>query len=112
MGTTRLANAIARDSFSPEALQIDMVEHAGRCAEGRARRERHIRELAYDYWQSAGEPEGRDLEFWLRAEYDHDDAAGYYDEVRAERDAILAEEELGYDLDDEYADPDLDDDDD
>lgn len=25
-------------------------------------------ELAYQFWEDAGKPEGRDLEFWLKAE--------------------------------------------
>lgn len=33
-----------------------------------AAREEAIRRRAYDLWQSAGRPEGRDLEFWLSAE--------------------------------------------
>jgi len=32
-----------------------------------AERERLIRELAYQLWQSEGSPEGRDEEFWERA---------------------------------------------
>ena len=27
-----------------------------------------IRQLAYDLWESGGRPEGREMEFWLRAE--------------------------------------------
>jgi hypothetical protein len=30
-------------------------------------REREIRELAYQLWESEGSPEGRDEEFWHRA---------------------------------------------
>jgi hypothetical protein len=33
-----------------------------------AAREEAIRGRAYDLWQAAGRPEGRDLDFWLRAE--------------------------------------------
>lgn len=30
-----------------------------------------IRTRAFGLWQEAGRPEGRDLEFWLRAEQEH-----------------------------------------
>jgi hypothetical protein len=30
--------------------------------------ERLVRERAYFLWEDAGEPEGRDMEFWLEAE--------------------------------------------
>ncbi|SFJ27603.1 DUF2934 domain-containing protein [Bradyrhizobium sp. Gha] len=33
-----------------------------------AAREEEIRRRAYDLWQTAGRPEGRDLDFWLSAE--------------------------------------------
>lgn len=31
-------------------------------------REEEIKQTAYQLWEQEGHPEGRDLEFWLRAE--------------------------------------------
>lgn len=36
-------------------------------------RERRIRERAAQLWVAAGRPEGRDNEFWMRAEHQIDD---------------------------------------
>jgi hypothetical protein len=33
-------------------------------------REERIRHRAYALWQAAGEPEGRDAEFWTKAEFE------------------------------------------
>lgn len=35
-------------------------------------RERRIRRRAHQLWQEAGQPEGRDQEFWEKAELDID----------------------------------------
>ncbi len=35
------------------------------------RRKQEIRARAFDLWDQAGRPSGRDLEFWLQAEREH-----------------------------------------
>ncbi|WP_407123062.1 DUF2934 domain-containing protein [Bradyrhizobium sp. STM 3561] len=42
-----------------------------------AAREEVIRRRAYDLWQTAGRPEGRDLDFWLSAEREFLRVNGY-----------------------------------
>jgi hypothetical protein len=37
-------------------------------------RQKWIEERAYALWREAGSPQGRDLEFWLEAEWEHDQA--------------------------------------
>ena len=35
-------------------------------------RNREIRERAFHLWEADGSPEGREMDYWLRAEQDHD----------------------------------------
>lgn len=50
---------------------------------------RRIREIAYDLWEKEGRPEGREHEFWLRAEEIVD---GKTDEARSESEDRLDRE--------------------
>ena len=45
-------------------------------ADGKAERERTIRERAYAIWHDEGRPAGKDREHWLRAEREHDRNSG------------------------------------
>jgi hypothetical protein len=95
-GATTMAENAVLDPFDPKLLRLNEVEYERKRAEGAARREQAIREWAYDFWQDAGSPDGRALEFWLAAEREYNDVSGYYDDMRAEEAEIAAEAEGVY----------------
>lgn len=39
-------------------------------------REEHIRHRAHELWDNEGKPEGREMDFWLRAERELDGKSG------------------------------------
>jgi hypothetical protein len=73
------SGAIARigDRTTVENLESFAKEIKGKLDELRAAAlHEEIRRRAFGLWQEAGRPEGRDLEFWLRAEQEHSDDGG------------------------------------
>jgi len=58
-----------------DETNIDKKDAAERRPEVEQEKERLIRERAYEIWEREGQPEGREVEHWLRArrELDPDD---------------------------------------